>query len=531
MKQLEPGWLLKGIFGNDSLISNQTEITDSKGSTEPPGFQFLDYVDTKTDINQKRRNLATQARVIENCLASFMIEVKVTEVETGPSITRFALEPGIGIAVKKVTRHEDDLALALAVPSVTFEAPIPGVSRIGLQVPNKQASTVRLRQLFESSEFYEKEAILKMALGLNVSGHSITADLTKMPHLLIAGSTGAGKSVCLNSIIVTLLAQHGPENLQFIMIDPKMVELTPYQGLPHLKFPVVTQIMELDDPDNSREEREKPTARKVLTWAVNEMEKRYKILANAGNRNIESYNKSGKNKLSYIVIIIDELADLMMTAPEEIETQICRLAQKARAVGIHLIVATQRPSVDVITGLIKANFPTRIAFAVSSQVDSRVILDQVGAEKLLGRGDMLYVPPDASKPIRVQGVYVSDEEIDKLIQYWKGYKPVPVVLSLPSPTIQLPEQIIELDSIIELPTDNNELPVLTPRSLEQQDELFQKALEVVRKEGLASTSLLQRKLSVGYNRAAKLIEALANAGHIGLPDKLNNMTRPVLNQE
>jgi len=373
----------------------------------------------------------------------------------------------------------------------------------------------------ESDEFVQKQGKLKIALGKDVAGQPVVPDLAKMPHLLIAGSTGSGKSVCVNTIIASLLFYYRPDQLQFIMIDPKMVELSTYNGIPHLRFPVVTQIEA--DPEEERRHSNtdrNPTVMSVLKWATREMERRYKHLSVTGHRNLESYNKvagmgNDWEKLPYLVLIIDELADLMMVAPEEAESAICRLAQKARAVGIHLILATQRPSVDVVTGLIKANFPSRITFAVTSQIDSRVILDSVGAEKLLGRGDMLYLPSDAPKPFRAQGTYVSDEEIDALVQFWR--KQTDFLTKGKDGFTQpelWPQELREIEA--EREAQGGDGP----------DELFEAALEIVRDARTASTSLLQRRLRVGYNRAARLIEDLEQAGVIGRGE--GSRPRPVL---
>lgn len=469
-----------------------------------------------SDVEVNPQELRKKARLIENTLSSFGVEAYVREVNTGPTVTQFALEPGIGVKVARITALANDMALALAAPAIRIEAPVPGQSRVGIEVPNTKIATVGLREIMEAEEYAKKNGRLKFGLGRDVAGQPMVADLAKMPHLLIAGSTGSGKSVCLNSIVASYLLQYRPSELQFIMVDPKMVELSTYNGIPHLRFPVVTQIE--SDPEKERKSGDRtPTVMSVLKWSIREMERRYKMLSLYGHRNIESWNKAAGNgndleKLSYLVLIVDELADLMMVAPEEAEAAICRLAQKARAVGIHLILATQRPSVDVVTGLIKANFPSRITFAVTSQIDSRVILDMAGAEKLLGRGDMLYLSADAAKPIRVQGVYVSDEEIDAIVQHWRQQNDF------------LKGDKKDFNQTQMWPQDLQEIEAES--QVDETDELFEEALQVVRDARAASTSLLQRKLRIGYNRAARLIEELASAGVIGQAD--GSKPRPVL---
>jgi S-DNA-T family DNA segregation ATPase FtsK/SpoIIIE len=475
------------------------------------------------EVNEK--DLLKKAKKIEETLASFGVEAYVREVNTGPTVTQFALEPGFGVKVARITTLSNDLALSLAAPAIRIEAPVPGQQRVGVEVPNLKIATVGMREIFESEDFTKRSGKLKIALGRDVAGQPMIADLAKMPHLLIAGATGSGKSVCINSIIAALLFQYRPDELKFIMVDPKMVELSTYNGIPHLAFPVVVQIEA--DPEKERENARKggertPTVMSVLKWTIREMEKRYKRLSHTGHRNIDSYNKvagtpGGLEKMPYLVLIIDELADLMMVAPEEAESSICRLAQKARAVGIHLILATQRPSVDVVTGLIKANFPTRITFAMTSQTDSRVVLDVGGAEKLLGRGDMLYLPSDAPKPIRVQGVYVGDDEIDHLVNFWKEQSEF--LDGAPKDFIQgqiWPQELHEIES------ERGEEP-------DETDELFEQALQIVRESRSASVSLLQRRLRIGYNRAARLISDLEQAGVIGHAE--GTRPRPVLLEE
>ncbi len=461
------------------------------------------------DVEINQGELLKKAKLIEGTLANFGVSAFVREVNTGPTVTQFALEPDVGVKVARIVALQNDLALALAAPTIRIEAPVPGQSRVGVEVPNAKVETVGLRELMESDEFLHKQGKLKIALGKNVAGQSIVPDLAKMPHLLIAGSTGSGKSVCINTIVASFIFHYRPDQLQFIMIDPKMVELSTYNGIPHLRFPVVTQIEADPEEERRRSNNDRtPTVMSVLKWATREMERRYKHLSVTGHRNLDSYNKvagvgNDWEKLPYLVIIIDELADLMMVAPEEAESSICRLAQKARAVGIHLILATQRPSVDVVTGLIKANFPSRITFAVTSQIDSRVILDTVGAEKLLGRGDMLYLPSDAAKPSRIQGTYVSDEEIDALVAFWRGQNDF---------FTKGKDNFTQTEL---WPQELRDIEAERSKDGDGADELFEAALELVRETRTASVSMLQRRLRVGYNRAANLIKELEQAGVIG----------------
>ena len=440
-------------------------------------------------------DIKQRIKVINDTLKSFGVDAQVVEVNQGPAVTQFGVEPGVGVKVNRIIALGNDLALHLAAAPLRIEAPVPGKHVVGIEVPNGSVAVVSIRELLESPAFESHRGRLKLALGRDVSGTPVVADLARMPHLLIAGATGSGKSVCLNSFIAALLKQMTPRELRLLMIDPKMVELLPFNGVPHLMAPVVTDM-----------EKVIPT----LKWAVREMERRYSLFAARGVRNVDGYNRAATGRgsdlpLPYIVVIIDELADLMMTAPDEAEKVICRLAQLARATGIHLVVATQRPSVDVVTGLIKANFPTRISFAVTSMIDSRVILDQPGAERLLGRGDMLYVPPDAIKPIRIQGTFVSDEEIRDLVRYWKDAKP-------PGFTGDLPGGVA-FEPVVE----------------EEVDDLYEDAKEVVAQHSRVSASLLQRRLGIGYNRASRLIDRLENEGLIGPSE--NGKSREVLMRE
>ncbi|MDP9382454.1 MAG: DNA translocase FtsK [Chloroflexota bacterium] len=441
----------------------------------------ITLLEVSPDVEVSEADAHQQAKVIEDTLASFGVQARVREINPGPTVTQFALEPGMGTKVARITSLQNDLALALAAPSIRMEAPVPGQSRLGLEIPSGQPTTVRLRDVMDSGAFHNSKGKLKLALGRDVTGRAVVGDLVRMPHLLIAGATGAGKSVCLNSIIAGFLFQHTPDELRFLMVDPKMVELKTFDGVPHLVWPVVTEV-------------EKVVG--ILKYAVGEMERRYKEFSELGIRNLDGYNRKreaeGEPKLTRLVVIIDELADLMMAAPEEVEASICRLAQMARAVGIHLILATQRPSVDVLTGLIKANFPSRIAFAVSSQIDSRVILDMPGAERLLGRGDMLFLGPDSAKPMRVQGTFVSDEEIEAVVAYWKDLQPA--------------EYDPEVGKLLEAESRKSENP--------HEDPLYAQALELAQTHGRLSTSLLQRKLRIGYNRAARLMDALKDSGDL-----------------
>ena len=445
---------------------------------------------TKGDIESE---LKTNAQLLVDTLASFGVQTKIIDISRGPSVTRYELQPLAGVKISKITNLADDIALNLAAGGVRIEAPIPNKAAVGIEVPNKSSSSVNIRSIFESNQFKDSQSPLSIALGVDIAGNVVVTDLTRMPHLLIAGSTGSGKSVCVNAIITSFLYKSSPEDVKLILIDPKVVELAEYNGIPHLLMPVVT---------------EPKKAAGALGSAVAEMEKRYKLFAETGVREIKSYNKLAEKredleKLPYIAIIIDELADLMMVAGKEVEDYICRIAQKARAAGMHLIVATQRPSVDVITGLIKANIPARIAFAVSSQIDSRTILDGGGAEKLLGMGDMLFLPLGASKPIRVQGTYVKDGEIEKVIDFIKQ-----------DYTADYNQEMISSMENIAAATGNKGSAASADGG-DQRDEMTTKAIEVVVDAGQASTSLLQRKLKLGYARAARIMDEMEEMGIIG----------------
>lgn len=460
-----------------------------------------------------------KVRIIEDTLASFGVPAKVVEVNQGPTVTQFGVEPGYierrdssgrhvrsKIKVSKIANLVNDLALALAASPIRIEAPVPGRSVVGIEVPNSEIASVALRTVLEGDTFRQIEGALPITLGQDVAGNPIAADLAAMPHLLIAGATGSGKSVCVNSIIASLLCTRTPSEVQFIMIDPKMVELITYNGIPHLRTPVVTELERVVG---------------VLHWATREMDDRYKRFNRAQARNIEAYNQmvmantlkgTGEEKpLPYIVVVIDELADLMMIAPDEVERSICRIAQMARATGIHLIIATQRPSVDVVTGLIKANFPARISFAVTSQVDSRVIIDTAGADKLIGRGDMLFMAPDSSKLLRIQGCFVSDRELAALVGYWKGER--------------LAQEPIEAEAVIQQQMWAE--MGITQTQATQEDELLPRAIALVQEHRRASISMLQRRLRIGYSRAARLIDTMEKQGIIG-PEQGGSRPREVL---
>jgi S-DNA-T family DNA segregation ATPase FtsK/SpoIIIE len=443
--------------------------------------------------------LTTEANLLLAKLADFGIEGRVTEIHPGPVVTTFEFAPAAGVKVNQIVSREDDLALALRAQRIRIIAPIPGKGAVGVEIPNRRRRMVYLREVLSSSASETSDAALKIPLGVDVVGQPFVADLTKMPHLLVAGATGSGKSVCLNAIITGLLFQHGPSTLQFVMVDPKMLELSAYNGIPHLVMPVVTEA--------------RKTSR-ALRWAVSEMEKRYKLMATCGARNIAAYNDkvaSGEaptapgaeappDRLSYIVIVVDELADLMLTAPQEIEEPIARLAQMARAVGIHLVLATQRPSVDVITGVIKANFPSRIAFQVASKTDSRTVLDMNGAENLLGHGDMLFTPAGRPEPYRIHGAYVSEEESSRVVEFWRS-KAAP---GTPPP---LATEVVNLEK----EEEDGELG----GEGGADDELIREAARLVVGHMQGSTSLLQRRLKVGYSRAGRLMDQLEQLGVVG----------------
>lgn len=464
---------------SDKLVSNS--LTRAGLWEYPPLSLLLDGTSQKADRGDVKRI----ASIIEKTLQSFSIGAKVVEVNLGPAVTQYALEIALGTKVSKITSLSNDLALATEAPTgqIRIEAPIPGRNLVGIEIPNRSLEIVTLKTMLESSIMNKSKSKLTASLGLDVSGNPVVANIAKMPHVLIAGTTGSGKSVLINSFISSLLFRASPSDVKLILIDPKRVELTGYNGIPHLMTPVIVEV-------------EKILA--SLKWAMDEMDRRYKTFAERGVRNIDSYNElAGFQSLPYIVILIDELADLMAFAPVEVEDAIARLAQMARATGIHLVVSTQRPSVDVITGLIKANIPCRIAFNVSSMIDSRVILDTPGAEKLLGRGDMLYVPPDQAKPTRIQGAFVSEKEVRRLVEFLKT-KNAPV---------EYTKEVISKPLVLKK----------TGGSIGSngKDALFEEAIRAVCQYDRASASLLQRRLSIGYSRAARILDQLEAAGVVG----------------
>ncbi len=432
----------------------------------------------------KPEDLRESAKKLVETLKSFGVDAKILEVTRGPNITRYELQPSAGVKVSKIVNLADDIALNLAATGVRIEAPIPGKAAVGIEVPNKSAATVTLRELLETPEFRDFKAKTAFAVGKDIAGQTLVGDLSKMPHLLIAGATGSGKSVCINTLIASLIFKASPDEVRLLMVDPKVVELKVYNGLPHLLIPVVT------DPRK---------AAGALNWAVTEMLRRYKLFSESNVRNLAGYNEylvsEGEKTMETIIIIVDELADLMMAAPHEVEDAICRLAQMGRAAGIHLVIATQRPSVDVITGLIKANIPSRIAFAVASQIDSRTILDMMGAEKLLGKGDMLYLPYGASKPIRLQGAFISDKEVEDLVNFVKGDEEA-----------EYDEEILEK---LEHGEDGND------DDPGDSDDLLSQAIEIVVESGQASVSMIQRRLKVGYSRAGRIVDQMEARGIIG----------------
>lgn len=485
-----------------------------------------DILESSAEQEISPNEIRTKVHQIEETLAHFGVPAKVIEVNQGPTITQFGVEPGFidqkgtdgkmrktKVKVSRIASLRHDLELALAAAPIRIEAPVPGKSIVGIEVPNSQVSPVGLRGIMEAEAFRDRKSSLKIALGQDVSGQPIVADLGSMPHLLIAGATGSGKSVCINAIIACLICDNKPDELKLILIDPKRVELTNYNGIPHLQGPVLVDSEQ---------------AVQALKWAVREMERRLQMFARRGVRNLDGYQKAiendpGAEKLAYLVIVVDELADLMMVAADEVERAITRLAQLARATGIHLVLATQRPSVDVVTGLIKANFPARISFAVTSQIDSRVVLDTSGAETLLGRGDMLYMAPDSSKLLRLQGCFVSDRELEKLVQYWQAFAPeqtgIPLTTADGGPLILQPTPGMAF-------VQESLLPDLKKKDSDE-DELFAQAIQVVQQSERASVSLLQRKLRIGYSRAARLIELLEAKGYVGA-DEGPARGRPVL---
>lgn len=455
-----------------------------------------------------------RSHLIQETLASFGAPVQVVEINRGPTITQFGVEPlfvetrsgRTKVRVNKIASLADDLALALAAPRIRIQAPVPGHSYVGIEVPNDEMTLVALRDIVESETFQRNRQPLRFALGKDVTGHPINANLESMPHLLIAGTTGSGKSVCVNAILTCFLLHNTPDDLRLILVDPKRVELTSYNGIPHLLAPVVVEIDRVIG---------------ALQWMTREMDKRYHLFAQAGSRNISDYNTrmklQGGKKLPFLVVVIDELADLMMIAPGETEQTITRLAQLARATGIHMILATQRPSVDVVTGLIKANFPARIAFAVASNTDSRVILDQPGAERLLGRGDMLFQAPDAPSAARLQGVFVSDSEIQNLVDFWRAQ--VGGASPYAAPGAPFPEGVHSSDVPLKQTAMFGEMEI--PES--NTDPLLPEAIDLVRREGRASVSMLQRRMRIGYTRAARIVDMMEDRGIVGPPEGTSQM--------
>lgn len=455
---------------------------------EIPPIELLKQGSGKSNKGGKKAVTDTAVK-LQKTLYSFGVSAKVENVSVGPAITRYELKPAEGVRVSKIAKLADDIALNLAAESIRIEAPIPGKQAVGIEIPNVEKETVPLRDVLESDEFANSDSSVSMGLGKNIAGEVVIADIAKMPHVLIAGSTGSGKSVCINTLITSILYKSKPSEVKLLMVDPKVVELSVYNGIPHLLIPVVT------DPKK---------AAGALAWAVQEMEKRYHLFAEKGVRDLKGYNKAMKGetlgKLPQIVIIIDELADLMMVAPKDVEDAICRLAQKARAAGMHLVIATQRPSVDVITGIIKANIPSRIAFAVSSQIDSRTILDMAGAEKLLGKGDMLFYPIGASKPVRVQGSFISDQEVENVVGFIKA-----------KANVTYNEDIIEQ---IENANKSDKEKDEEGDPDDDADEYLNDAIECVIDIGQASTSFIQRKFKVGYARAGRIIDQMEARGII-----------------
>ncbi|MFN2290380.1 MAG: DNA translocase FtsK [Anaerolineae bacterium] len=504
----EPPWWEQEPDPAEAKAKTQTKRTRRRRRKPQPrdgNLPSLELLDPASSQAYGDSDVRRRVEVIEETLSSFGVPVQVVEVNQGPTVTQFGLDPGYierrmaggevrqqRVRVGRIVRLSNDLALALAAAPIRIEAPVPGRSVVGLEVPNEKISLVSLRQVMESHSFVEIDSPLAIALGEDVSGHAQAVDLALMPHLLIAGATGSGKSVCVNAIICCLLFNNRPEDLKMLMVDPKMVELIGYNGVPHLLAPVVVDVEQVVG---------------ALAWVTRQMDERYKLFHKAGARNLEQYNqrvsrRKGEDPLPKLVVFIDELADLMMVAPDEVERHVCRLAQMGRATGIHLVIATQRPSVDVVTGLIKANFPARISFAVTSQTDSRVILDQGGAENLLGRGDMLFMSPQQSAPVRLQGCFVSDKEIGRLVKFWDSWQGEGDQAELFPPW-----QGFEMD--------------------DEEDSLLDEAIALADKRKTISTSYVQRQLHVGFPRAARIVEQLEELGVVG-PDRGGGRGRKVL---
>ena len=473
--QINPALLKQNELNNIKKVAVKTKPQELKiGDYHLPSLDLLDSP-PPFEARQIKEDLEANARILEDTLGDFGISAKVTDIERGPVITRYELDPAPGVKLNRIVALSDDVALAMKAQSVRIIAPIPGKGRVGVEVPNIQSSFVYLKEVLASKTFQEAKSILTLALGKDISGQAVVADLDDMPHLLIAGTTGSGKTVCVNSLILSLLYKNSPNDLKFLMVDPKMVELMPFNGLAHLLCPVVTEAKK---------------AYTALNWVVNEMEERYRLLAKIGVRNIEAYNEK-QEKLPYIVVVIDEFADLMSVSRDQIENAITRLSQLSRAVGIHLMLATQRPSVDVVTGVIKANLPARISFKVASKVDSRTVLDMNGADKLLGKGDMLFLRPGESKLIRIQGTLVSDKEIERVVGFIKS-QGVPVY----------DEDILKEHQ-------------KSAQSFQEKDELYDQAVRIIMESNQASVSILQRRMRLGYTRAARIIDTMEQEGLVG----------------
>ncbi|MDI6781178.1 MAG: DNA translocase FtsK 4TM domain-containing protein [bacterium] len=473
------------VLPKEIILAPSESIQPVEGSEKTYQIPDIALLKDPPPASEKdlREDLLMTSKLLGDTLEEFGIDAKVVQVNRGPVLTSFEVQPGSGVKVSKIVSLSDDLALSLAAPSIRIEAPIPGKQAVGIEIPNRKANMVGLKEVLLAEQFQNSSFVLPLALGKDIMGNPIVTDLTKMPHMLVAGATGSGKSVCINGIIMSLLYKTHPDNVKFLMIDPKMVELSVYNGIPHLRFPVITGPKE---------------AVKSLKWLVKEMEERYKLLASEGVRHIEGYNNKllarEETAMSYIVAIIDELADLMMVSSQECEDSIARLAQMARAVGIHLILATQRPSVDIITGVIKANFPSRIAFQVFSKTDSRTILDMNGADKLLGRGDMLFLPPGAPKPTRIQGAFLSNEEIEDVVKFITSQGFEPHQEKFTANTLEEKQTIFD------------------------EDDLLEDVLRLAVRNESISTSMIQRKLKIGYNRAARIVELLEEHNFVGPAD-------------
>ncbi|MFC1656433.1 DNA translocase FtsK [Patescibacteria group bacterium] len=487
----EDGEIVKPTYQGFSIFKlRQNKKVEEKTDTSPANISDQEYDLPPIDILEERTtepksgDTKVNSEKIKDTLANFNLDVAMAEIHIGPTVTQYTLKPAPSVKLNQITARANDIALALAAHPIRIEAPIPGKSAVGIEIPNKVPAIVRMRSVFETDDIKKSDKNLNFALGQDVAGEIVSADLTQMPHLLIAGSTGSGKSVCLNSIITSLLFQHTPKTLNIILVDPKRVEFAAYNGIPHLLIPAITEV---DKTIN------------VLRWVVNEMEDRYKTLAENNKRNLEAYNKNQKEPMPFMIVIIDELADLMALSSREVEGSIVRLAQKARAVGIHLVIATQRPSVEVITGLIKANITSRIAFAVASQVDSRTILDMSGAEKLLGNGDMLYMASDTGKPKRIQGAFISEKEVNIMANFWRNK-----------------EKVTYNNEILEYKAKSENGSGVDVGDFE--DDLFEEAKKLVVTAQKASASLLQRRLRIGYARAARLLDMLEDKGVIGPAD-------------